>query len=116
MIKVSNGYCKDTSSVLIKVEDAASLYIPNAFTPNGDGLNDIFVVGSTGIVKFQAIIFNKWGEKLFEWFDPEKEGWDGTLNGQLCKDDVYVYLISAKDKCDSKASTAPQKGTVTLVK
>jgi gliding motility-associated-like protein len=68
--------------------------VPNAFTPNSDGLNDIFLAESVcPISYFRMIIYNRWGEKLFESHDITV-GWDGTLNGVPCPGDTYVYVVS----------------------
>lgn len=75
----------------------SSLQMPNAFSPNGDGLNDIYKAksGYQSIVEFHAYIFNRWGQKLFEWNDPAG-GWDGTYKGKPVKEGVYFVLVKAK--------------------
>lgn len=71
--------------------------VPNAFSPNGDGINDVFRVKDTtqNIIDFRAIIFNRWGQKIYEW-DTLDGGWDGTHNGRPVKDGVYFVLVKAK--------------------
>lgn len=73
------------------------LQMPNAFSPNGDGINDIYKAkdGYQSITEFHAYIFNRWGQKLFEWSDPS-DGWDGTYKGKPVKDGVYFCLVKAK--------------------
>lgn len=73
------------------------LSFPNAFSPNGDNLNDIYRAkkGYQSIVEFHAMIFNRWGQKIYEWFDPAG-GWDGTHNGKDVKQGVYFMLCKAK--------------------
>lgn len=75
----------------------SELNMPNAFSPNGDGINDIYKPksGYTSIVSFHAYIFNRWGVKLYEWTDPST-GWDGTYKGKDVKDGVYFCLVEAK--------------------
>ena len=75
----------------------SSLLMPNAFSPNGDGINDIYKTksGYQNITEFHAYIFNRWGQKLFEWTDPAT-GWDGTYKGSPVKDGVYFCLVKAK--------------------
>ena len=75
----------------------SELEMPNAFTPNGDGINDIYKPksGYKSIVKFDAYIFNRWGVKLYEWHDPST-GWDGTYHGTPVKDGVYYCLVKAE--------------------
>lgn len=72
------------------------LKVPNAFSPNGDGQNDVFKVkdGYTSIIKFHGYIFNRWGKKLFEWTDIS-QGWDGKYNGSDVADGVYFCKIEA---------------------
>lgn len=96
----------ELDSAVIKVTISESrLEMPNAFSPNGDKINDIY--GAKGvndpnssahwrsIVEFHGYIFNRWGQKLFEWTDVSK-GWDGTFNGSPVKQGVYFVLVKAK--------------------
>ena len=75
----------------------SEINFPNAFSPNGDGINDVYKAkkGFKSIVEFRAIIFNRWGQKLFEWTDPN-EGWDGTFNGKPVAQGVYYVNVKAK--------------------
>lgn len=73
------------------------LEMPNAFSPNGDGINDIYGAKSNhrSIIEFHAYIFNRWGQKLYDWTDIDG-GWDGTHNGKQVKDGVYFVLVKAR--------------------
>ena len=73
------------------------LNIPNAFSPNGDGQNDVFRVKEDykSIIEFRGYIFSRWGKKLFEWTDPA-QGWDGTCGGCDVAEGVYYVRIEAK--------------------
>lgn len=87
--------CSDTLCKAIVIgcpEDA--VYIPNTFTPNDDGLNDVFRVATLGecIENFEMDIFDRWGEKIFTTKKLEK-GWDGKVKNAPAKEDVYVYLV-----------------------
>ena len=77
----------------------SKLEFPNAFSPNGDGINDIYRAkqpdGYKSIVEFHAYIFNRWGQKLYEWTDVSK-GWDGTYKGSPVKEGVYFVLVKAR--------------------
>ncbi len=75
----------------------SKLDMPNAFSPNNDGINDVYKAkeGYKSIVEFHAYIFNRWGQKVYEWTDPAG-GWDGTFNGQEAKQGVYFVLVKAK--------------------
>ena len=71
--------------------------MPNAFSPNGDGVNDIYKAKDNhrSIVEFHAYIFNRWGVQLFDWTDING-GWDGTYKGSPVADGVYFCLVKAK--------------------
>lgn len=74
----------------------SKLSFPNAFSPNGDSYNEVFKAKEyQSLVEFHAYIFNRWGQKLFEWTDPS-QGWDGTHNGNPVKEGVYFVLVKAK--------------------
>lgn len=74
----------------------SSLTFPNAFSPNGDGWNNEYKAKECkNIVEFHAYIFNRWGQKLFDWTDPN-EGWDGKYKGNDVKEGVYFVLVKAK--------------------
>ncbi|MEP7256017.1 MAG: PKD domain-containing protein [Ferruginibacter sp.] len=97
-VEVKNaGGCKSTDGLTVYVLcDGANVYIPNTFSPNGDGANDIFYPRGSGIFSIKLLrIFNRWGEVVFEKvnFSPNDptSGWDGTVKGQKLTSDVYVY-------------------------
>ena len=75
----------------------SKLVMPNAFSPNGDHINDIYGAkpGYQSIVEFHATIFNRWGQKIYEWHDPAG-GWDGTFHGKQVADGVYFVLVRAR--------------------
>lgn len=113
ILTASNGVCTDSDTLLIKVFDEEStFYIPNAFTPNGDGINDFFYVKAINIKEFNMIIFDRWGLKLFETNDITNR-WDGKVHGQLISDGTYYYLIKAKKINDDEFE---KQGHVTLFK
>jgi gliding motility-associated-like protein len=89
--------------------------IPNAFTPNGDGLNDEFRIFGTpieNITKYNFQIFNRWGQKIFETTNIE-DGWDGKSNAQYCPAGVYVWELFYED---SKKTKVTNRGTVMLLR
>ncbi len=87
-----NG-CADTVVKPIVVIEDFNMYIPNAFTPNGDDMNDEFMPSVRGTKMYDLKVFNRWGALLFQSTDVSR-GWDGTFNGDNCKQDVYVYQIN----------------------
>lgn len=110
-----NG-CTATDSVTIQVTkvicDEPEIFVPNAFTPNNDQQNDMLYVRGNSIETMQLLIFNRWGEKVFESNQPST-GWDGTYRGRPVTPDVYVYYLEAV--CYNK-STFRKKGNITLIR
>jgi len=99
---VSTPACRLKDSVVFEGElFGSSFYIPDAFTPNGDGLNDIFTAEGADITTFDMKIFDRWGELIFESTDINK-GWDGTLKGNPVMNDVYVYVVEYTNICTGK--------------
>ena len=90
--------CKDTAVAKIEIEPEYQFYIPNAFTPDNDGNNDIFTAVGEAIEEFDMQIFNRWGEQIFETNDLNS-GWDGSTKGNntLAMEGVYVYNIKLRD-------------------
>jgi gliding motility-associated-like protein len=84
------------------VEEGFTLEVPNVFTPNGDGTNDLFSIKSTGVKSAEGYIYNRWGQLLYSW-DVLKISWDGKAsNGEDCPDGTYYYLIKLIDKKDKE--------------
>ena len=95
MLIITSGTCSDTAYTTIIVNDGFSLEIPNVFTPNNDGINDLFTIKSTGVKEISMQIFNRWGEKMFEFTGP-KAAWDGiNSNGAKVSDGTYFYFVKA---------------------
>ncbi|MCK9453488.1 MAG: gliding motility-associated C-terminal domain-containing protein, partial [Bacteroidales bacterium] len=94
LLVTSDKGCVDSTEQWVKIGPDVTVYIPNAFSPNGFGphLNNRFYVIAQGIIAFNVQLFNRWGEKLYESNNLE-EGWDGTFNGVDCKQDVYTYKV-----------------------
>jgi len=106
-------FCTDTFKLSIEVNTPSLLVVPNVFTPNGDNYNDEFLMENQGIETFHCVIYNRWGNKIYEWNDISK-GWDGkTEAGKTSNDEVYYYILYAKgyDKVEYDLH-----GTVTLLK
>ncbi len=103
-IELIISFVQGTDTVEYSMDDPFSvsistskLEIPNAFSPNGDGQNDVFKVkeGYQSIISFHGYIFNRWGKKIYEWTDIDG-GWDGTISGHAAKDGVYYVIIKAR--------------------
>jgi gliding motility-associated-like protein len=88
--------CADTACAEIDVFQNSVFVIPNVFTPNGDDVNDVFTVKNVGLETMDAQIFNRWGQKQYEWHTTNG-GWDGrTASGVIVPDGTYYFMISAK--------------------
>jgi gliding motility-associated-like protein len=87
--------CSDTAFKLIRVKDEFAIYIPNAFTPNGDFDNPTFGAKGVGITEFEMLIFNRWGELIFS-SDNINAQWDGTYQNSESPQGVYTYIINLK--------------------
>ena len=98
MLQTAAVSCFDTTSRQVVVGEDFACWIPDAFSPNDDGLNDVFVVKGIGIASVEMSIFDRWGNQVFFSKDLQK-GWDGTSNQskQLAQQDVYAYVISVWD-------------------
>jgi gliding motility-associated-like protein len=114
VVKSDKG-CLDTLVKALEVGEDFGIYVPNAFTPNGDGLNDTFQPKGFGVEKYEMQIFDRWGEKVFETTEWEK-GWDGIYQGRggpIGKEDSYTWRI----KVTSVFGKAHEyTGHVTLIK
>ena len=86
---------RDSSRICVTISKS-KLLMPNAFSPNEDGHNDIYKAKEyQSIVEFHAYIYNRWGQKLYDWTNPA-EGWDGTHNGKPVKEGVYFVVVKAR--------------------
>ena len=116
---VNNGGCAALDSIRIIVTcDNNNLFVPNTFSPNGDGVNDVFYVRGKGLSTVQSMrIFNRWGQLVFEKkeFAPNDPsvGWDGTFGGKKMPSDVYIYTIEVI--CEN-SQVIPYHGNVALIR
>ena len=114
-LQVYNTYnCYAAVTKPVKIEPIITLFVPNAFTPTQDNLNDYFNIKGYGLVEdgFQMWIFDRWGEKIF-YSNDLKKGWDGMVDGKPAKQDVYVYKIIVFDVLGKKHQRI---GHVTLLR
>jgi len=97
ILYMENEYgCEDTTEKIIKINPVFVIFIPNAFTPDEDGINDYFFATGYGITQIETLIFDRWGELIFEGYELESK-WDGTYKGTLAKTEVYSYKIKVRD-------------------
>ena len=100
----------------VEIVPAAVLYIPNAFTPNGDGLNDTFGAVGEGITEYNMQIFDRWGNLIFESNNINVQ-WDGNYHNEIAPLGLYVYKVEAKGPgLNGKSKKLiHENGSVTLV-
>ena len=106
-----NGAFLSFSNVILYRREAA-LFLPNAFSPNGDGLNDTFKPSGSFYDNFQMIIYNRWGQSIFQTTDPST-GWDGTINADRAPQGPYVYKVIIRD---NTGKDFVKNGTVLLLR
>jgi gliding motility-associated-like protein len=104
--------CRDSASLIVSItDDCPDIYIPTGFSPNGDQNNDIyFIFGYT--LKFELVIYNRWGQVVFETTD-QTVGWDGTFKGERLQSGVYAYKLSLTDR---KGIYTQKTGNITLMR
>ena len=115
ILVVANAYgCLDTAYVLVDIAPDFSFYIPNAFTPNNDNVNDKFTGAGIGIIEYEMWIFDRWGENVF-YTDDITKGWNGKVQGKDAdvKDDVYTWKVILKNVFNK---TLNYVGHVTLLR
>ncbi len=84
--------CRASASITVNIESGTNLFVPNLFSPNGDGDNDILRIFAIGLKEMNWKVFNRWGEKVFQSTDINV-GWDGNYNGLMQPPGVYVYVV-----------------------
>ncbi len=113
VVSYNSSYCKvqDTVTVIVDV-NCGDFFIPNAFSPNDDGLNDVINVHGRCIETFNLQIFDRWGEKVFET-SSITDGWDGTYRGQKMNTGVFIYKA---DGVSIDGQSFNMKGNITLIR
>ena len=112
-LNIENEYgCTDVTSKWIRINPIYAIWIPNAFSPDGNGTNDYFYVDGYGIKELQVQIYDRWGLKIYDNVGVDQT-WDGYYKGEIVQTDVYVYKVRAKDVFDEWHDYI---GKVTVVK
>jgi gliding motility-associated-like protein len=111
----NEAHCSDSAFIRIKVyKTLPSVFVPNAFTPNGDGKNDILRPIAAGIQRIEYFnVYNRWGQLVFSHTDPESGGWNGRLAGKEMGADTYVWVVKA---IDYNGNVYSKKGVVLLIR
>lgn len=111
-VYVSNNGCVGNDTIILSEFPRCIITVPNAFSPNGDGQNDILFVRGSGFIDFELLIFNRIGEMVFKT-NNESNGWDGTFKGKPQEVDAYMYIL--KGRC-SDGQDIFNKGNITLLR
>ncbi len=112
ILTAQNGFCIDTAVAYIKVDLISYFAVPNVFTPNGDGVNDVFTFDALNMGEIHVLIYDRWGLKMFESTATGNVKWDGkNKGGATVTDGTYFYIITATG-LDNK--TYDLKGTVNV--
>lgn len=112
IIAVNNTETEKSISNTAELIYPLQINMPSAFTPNQDGLNDTFGYVGEGVAEMRLIIFNRWGEKVFESTNAN-DRWDGTFGGQSAPSGVYAYELYAKSY---DQVSVHKKGSISLIK
>lgn len=106
--------CWDTTTHCVKIGPEFTFFVPNAFSPNGNSINDTFFGKGIGILKYKMTIFDRWGDQIFTSEEINK-GWDGKVDksGEVSQQDVFVYKITLTDVFQKMHQYV---GHVTLIK
>jgi gliding motility-associated-like protein len=107
--------CEGNDGTKVKRRCPVQLFFPNAFTPDNNGINDVFVPVGTDVLTFHMVIYNRWGEKTFETHDLNK-GWNGTFNGKVSPSDIYVVISDYEGYFNKQKTKFSYKGNVTLLR
>jgi gliding motility-associated-like protein len=116
-ISLSSGplFCATADTVIVKEGCEPQLFVPEIFTPNGDGLNDRFELPSEFITDFDLKIYNRWGEIIFESFETDTL-WDGTYKGKMMAPMLYAFVVSYKSQYFPYRPKITKTGGILLVK
>lgn len=115
-LEVTNEYgCRNRDTFLLEPECPTDIWFPNAFSPNGDHINDIYRPIGYNITNFRMVIFNRWGQSVFTT-DRMDRGWDGMCNGVPCEIGVYVYHAEFSGELHGIVSSGRRQGNITLIR
>lgn len=128
---ITNGLCYTTDDVIVTVTDEKKIpvdshpithtndlkvYIPNAFTPNSDGLNEFFKPSTLGVDKYTMVLYNRWGQQIYVGNENDN-GWDGNMKEKECPQDVYLFEIVYETKTTNDfIASETLRGTFTLLR
>ena len=114
MVKDYRG-CNGKDGTIVKRACPVNIFFPNAFTPNGDGINDVYMPVGDGVLSFNMSIYNRWGQLVFESSDANHI-WDGTYNGKPLVSDKYLYMATYSGYTNKRLHTYSQEGNIAIIR
>jgi gliding motility-associated-like protein len=113
MMIAGNGFgCQDTTFINVEVQPEYIVFIPTAFSPNGDGKNEFWLPSIKGVVEYRLSIFDRWGQLMFQTEDRD-QGWDGTHAGKDAAGGTYTYFIELRNYLNERDT---KQGTFVLIR
>jgi len=113
VVATTAGGCSASANIFLKIYSAAGIFVPNAFTPNGDGHNDVLKAVPVGISQFRYFaVYARWGQRVYFTGDAS-QGWDGTVGGRQASAGTYVWMAAG---VDYNGQLVERKGTVILIR
>jgi gliding motility-associated-like protein len=109
---INENGCESIDSVLVESYPEMRTYVPNSFTPNGDGLNDMFGMTGEAYKGYIITIYSRWGQEMYHGVHYDANAWDGTLNGTLVPRGLYLYKIEVVPPAGMNVKL---EGTVTIL-
>jgi gliding motility-associated-like protein len=108
--------CSNSDTIRIKVIDCTpQIYVPTAFSPQGDKINDVWRLTGYDIQEFKVYVYNRWGQMVF-FSEKIEPGWDGTFNGTPCASGAYKWIVEYKGSLDGEIVSKKETGTVTIIR
>jgi gliding motility-associated-like protein len=104
--------CENSDSVLVDINGYMEVFVPNIFSPNGDGSNDFLVINGPRLFNYYIEIYDRWGKRVFESTE-QKDYWDGKLNGSELAPQTFVYMISGETVLGDQIK---KEGNVSIIK
>jgi len=113
LLVTNDDGCTDSITKLVKINGETGVFVPNAFTPDGDNLNEFFAPKGFGVSPegYAFLIFDRWGELIFESYNPF-DGWNGTYKGNVVQNGTYIWKLNYKD---TNGKTLQNIGKVTII-
>lgn len=112
LIVIDPNGCADSAFVSFYIDALPQIFVPNAFTPDGDGLNDSFTISANNIEYIRMQVYNRWGQLIFDGTN-DKAVWDGNYQGIIAEEGVYIYHVKA---IGLNKQTYEYNGTLTLIR